>query len=129
MVKINYQPIKEIVIHEIVEYKAEEYFALVIQSTLAAGGAGTTPTLNWANGVIFSHVPYPDNEEIIKERLSGVIHYAAVTFAVYLEYKAQVNAKIGEQSYTIKLQRVETNPLFIELTEYLKSGKYQETSG
>ena len=57
MVKISCQPIKEIVIHEIVEYKSDEYFSLVMQSTLAAGGADTTPTLNWANGVIFSHVP------------------------------------------------------------------------
>ena len=125
MVKISYQPIKDIIIHEIVQYKPEEYLTLVIQSTLAAGGAGTTPTLNWANGIIFSHVGYPDNEDIIKERLAGVLHYAAVNFAVYPEYKPQVTIRIGEQSYSVKLQRVDSNPIFVELADYLKNGKYR----
>ena len=87
---------------------------MVMQSVLATGEADTKPSLNWANGVTFSHVPYPDNEEIIKERVSGVIHYAAVTFALCPEYEPQVTARICEQSYTIKLRRVDTNLLFVE---------------
>lgn len=48
MVKITYMPIKEIVIHEIIESENNELFQLISQGIQASGSAGAQAWIQWA---------------------------------------------------------------------------------
>jgi hypothetical protein len=122
MFKITYQHWKELVIHEIIEYKPEEFFASVIQAVLLRGSGYTIPELNWVDGVILSSSPFPDTPEIIEDKLKGILHYAAVEFVLYPNYKPEVIV----ESRHIKLKKLENNPIFTQLAKFLKEGSYKK---
>lgn len=122
MFKITYQHWKELVIHEIIEYKPEEFFASVIQAVLSRGSGYTIPELNWVDGVILSSSPFPDTPEIIEDKLKGILHYAAVEFVLYPNYKPEVIV----ESRHIKLKKLENNPIFTLLAKFLKEGSYKK---
>lgn len=125
MVKITLRPWEEVVIHEVIEYEAQELFALVVRQALASGGAGLTPSINWADGVAFAFSPFSDTEEIIREKLKGTVHWAVVQFARVPEYRSEVGVKVGSTDHRIRLQRAEANPIFLEVARALK----ERTSG
>ena len=122
MFKITYQHWKELIIHEIIEYKPEEFFASVIQAVLSRGSGYTIPELNWVDGVILSSSPFPDTPEIIEDKLKGILHYAAVEFVLYPNYKPEVIV----ESRHIKLKKLENNPIFTQLAKFLKEGSYKK---
>ena len=122
MFKITYQHWKELVIHEIIEDKPEEFFASVIQAVLSRGSGYTIPELNWVDGVILSSSPFPDTREIIEDKLKGILHYAAVEFVLYPNYKPEVIV----ESRHIKLKKLENNPIFTQLAKFLKEGSYKK---
>jgi len=125
MFKITYQHWKELIIHEIIEYKPEEFFASVIQAVLSRGSGYTIPELNWVDGVILSSSPFPDTREIIEDKLKGILHYAAVEFALYPNYKPEVIVESGGSRH-IKLKKLENNPIFTQLAKFLKEGSYKK---
>ena len=122
MFKITYQHWKELVVHEIIEYKPEEFFASVIQAVLSRGSGYIIPELNWVDGVILSSSPFPDTPEIIEDKLKGILHYAAVEFVLYPNYKPEVIV----ESRHIKLKKLENNPIFTQLAKFLKEGSYKK---
>jgi len=126
MFKITYQPWKELVIHEIIEDKPEEVFAAVIQAVLSSGSAGIIPELIWVDGVILSNSPFPDTPKIIEDKLKGILHYSAVQFALYPNYKEEVIVETHGSSYHIKLKKLEINPIFTQLAKFLKEGSYKK---
>ncbi|MGD0330186.1 MAG: hypothetical protein ABSB40_07015 [Nitrososphaeria archaeon] len=125
MIKITYQHWKELVIHEIIEYKPEEFFASVVQAILSRGSEYNIPQLNWVDGVILSISPFPDTPEIIEDKLKGIIHYAAVEFALYPNYKPEVIVEKSGSRH-IKLKKFENNPIFTQLAKFLKEGSYKK---
>ena len=126
MVKITYHPWKEIIIHEIIKSKPEDLFSDVVRRTLQAGGAGITPTLDWAGGVSFVVSVFPSTEEVTRESLNGVLHYASVQFAIVPEYKPEVRLTHDGVTRSIKLLKLDENPLFLELASFLKQGTFKD---
>ncbi len=120
MVNFSYQPWSKIVIHEIIEWKPEDLFALIIREALESGGVGITPSINWAEGVAFEISQFAESEEIVKEKLNGVVHYSSVEFARVPEHKPEVQMTVGGTYHRIRLDKADMNPIFVELARYLK---------
>jgi hypothetical protein len=111
------EPYKKIVIHEIIEYRLADWITMLISQASAAGGAAI-PTLNWCGGVVFQIAPFnPNSEEIIREQLKGVIHYAGVFFATKTTFEREVRMQTG----TVRLMDVSANQNFAKLAAILAS--------
>lgn len=111
---IKLEPWKELVIHEVLELKFDEWIQQIISSTKYSGGG--IPTMFWANGIIFSAQGFPDTETIIQEKLKGIIHYTSVTFAI----KEKFDKQIIKDGATINFADVSHNEIFGKLTDTLK---------
>lgn len=125
VVTITYRPWNELIIHEIIENTPEELYSFVVRQTMAMGGAGIIPSINWAGGVAFAVGPMPDNDDLVKDKLKGVVHYGLVQYALVPEHKDEVRVNVGGVTHSVRLQKNEKNPIFIELASYLKGGGYK----
>ncbi len=123
MVKFTYQPWKEIVIHEIIEWKPDDLFALIAREMLESGVVGVIPSTNWAEGIVFDISQFTETDEVVRERLNGTVHYSSVEFARMPEYKPEVQVNLGGTYYRVRLTRADMNPVFVELAKYLKERK------
>jgi len=125
VVTITYRPWSELVIHEIIENTPDELFSFVVRQTMAMGGAGIIPSINWASGVAFAVGPMPDNDDLVKDKLKGIVHYGLVQFAIVPEHRDEVRVTVGGAAHVVRLQKNDKNPIFVELARFLKSGDYK----
>ena len=112
--EISIEPWKKLVIHEVIEYRFEDWMTQIAFSSRTAGGA--IPTINWANGVIFQSFNFPDTNTTVEEKIKGVLHWSSVMFATKEKYEKQ----IIKDNATINLIDVSVNEIFRELAEKLK---------
>ena len=115
MVEIRIEPWKDLVIHEVLELKFDDWITQIISNARSAGGG--IPTIYWANGMIFAPSSFPDTETIIQEKLKGIIHYSSVTFAIKERFEKQVVRESGSVNFV----DVSHNEIFSKLAEKLKS--------
>jgi hypothetical protein len=113
IMKIVYEPAKELVILEMVEYSLQQMAetGALIQET------GRPVILNWAEGVVFHHIPLPFNtKELLKERKQGKIYWASVIYAPMPEYRPSL--KIGPRDIPVVAT---PNTLLIEAAKWIKA--------
>lgn len=116
--EIVVEPWKQLVIHELLEYKFEDLAKLVATQSVQQGGTAI-PTISWAEGVAFLISPFPDESEvIIEEKLKGVIHYNTVLFALKKSFEAEIFMR--DSQIRINLIDVGTNEIFRRLAQTLK---------
>jgi hypothetical protein len=111
--KITYEPAKELVILEMVEYSLQQMAetGALIQDT------GRPVILNWAEGVVFHHIPLPFNtKDLLKERKQGRIYWASVIYAPMPEYRP--NLKVGPRDIPVVAT---PNSLLIEAARWIKA--------
>ncbi len=83
MVKITHKPAEELVILEMVKYELRQ----LAETCTLLMNAGRPVVLNWAEGVVFHHLPLPFNtKELMKERMKGRIYWVSVMFASMPEF-------------------------------------------
>jgi len=110
--KIIYKPVEELVILEMVEYTLEK----LAETGALIQDAGHPLVLNWAEGVIFHHMPLPFNtKELLKERQQGRIYWASVIYAPMPEYRPSL--KIGPRDIPVVAT---PNPLLIKAAKWIK---------
>jgi len=118
MVKITYEPFKEVIIKEYIRFEKIEYL-IYIFAQLRASGAPVA--LNWANGLVFVYSPLPpENDQLIEEFLKGRIYWTNVSFAEMPEYKAVYETK---QKVQVPIVNVSSSPIIGQVTEWLKQQK------
>ena len=105
--EISIEQWKKLVIHEVVEYKFEDWVKQISFSSKTSGGG--IPTMQWANGVVFSPLNFPATNAVMEEQLKGVLHWSSVSFA------------IKEKFETINLVDVGANEIFNKLADELKA--------
>ena len=116
--EITVEPWKQLVIHELLEYKFEDLAKLVATQSVQQGGTAI-PTISWAEGVAFLISPFPDESEvIIEEKLKGVIHYNTVLFSLKKSFEAEIFMR--DSQIRINLIDVGTNEIFRKLAQKLK---------
>ena len=113
--EIIIEPWKQLVIHEVLELRFEDWITQIIASARSAGGG--IPTIFWAGGVSFHFATFPDTEAIVQEKLKGRIHYSSVTFSLKEKFDKQIIREGGAVNFT----DVSHNEIFSNLTEKLRS--------
>jgi len=113
--EIIIEPWKRLVVHEIIEYRFDDFVQMVASQNRAMGGG--IPTVNWANGIVFSMGALPDTESVIQEKLKGILHWGSVIFAI----KERFEKQIIRENVTINFNDVGVNEIFAKLAETLKT--------
>lgn len=113
--EITIEPWNQLVIHEVLELRFEDWITQIIASARSAGGG--IPTIFWAGGVSFHFATFPDTDTIVQEKLKGRIHYSSVTFAIKEKFEKQIIREGGAVNFT----DVSHNEIFSKLTEKLKT--------
>ncbi|HVZ62747.1 MAG TPA: hypothetical protein VFA69_07645 [Candidatus Nitrosotalea sp.] len=120
--EIIIEPWNQLVIHEVLELRFEDWVTQIIASARSAGGG--IPTIFWAGGVAFHFATFPDTDTIVQEKLKGRIHYSSVTFAIKEKFEKQITRESGAINFT----DVSHNEIFSKLTEKLRAqSKFQNT--
>ncbi len=104
---------KKLVIHEIIEYKFDDWVKQIAFSSRTSGGA--IPTMQWANGVTFSPVNFPTTNIVMEEQLKGFLHWSSVSFAIKEKFEHQ----IVSENAPIDLMSVNVIKIFKELGQSL----------
>ena len=111
---IQIEPWKRLVIHEVIEYKFDEWVNQIAFNAKSSGGG--IPTMQWADGIVFSPTNFPTTDSVMREQIGGVLHWSAVSFAVKEKFEKQ----IVQDNATINLIDVSVNEIFKDLAERLK---------
>ncbi len=110
---------KKLVIHEIIEYKFDDWVKQIAFSSRTSGGA--IPTMQWADGIAFSPVNFPTTNVVMEEQLKGILHWSSISFAIKDKFENQ----IVRENATINLVDVSVNEIFRKLAaELKKQSKY-----
>ena len=116
---ISVEPWTKLIIHEIIEYKFDDWFKQIAFSSRTSGGA--IPTMQWADGIAFSPVNFPTTNIVMEEQLKGILHWSSVSFAIMEKFEKQ----IVRENATINLVDVSINEIFRKLVvELKKQSKY-----
>jgi hypothetical protein len=121
MPKISYEPVEEIVVHQILEYDNKMFFEEVMRQNLSQQ-ITMIPTVNWIDGIAFSVWRFPDTDDVVREALEGKVHYFAVSFT-RLQYLTHFSVNIANQDIKVPLRKSDNNPNFVSLVSYLKDFK------
>ncbi len=120
MLDIQVLPWKKLVIHEVVEYKFDEWTNQIAFNAKSSGGG--IPTIQWADGVVFSPANFPTTDSVAVEQMNGTLHWSSVSFAIKEKFEKQ----IVQDNATINLIDVSINEIFKDLAKMLKeSSKYK----
>ena len=84
MVEIEYQPVKKIVVHEILK---SDYNDFINQFVIPLQPNMPSLDLRWVNGVLFFFQGFQDTPEIIHDRIQGIIHWEACNFTEMPKYQ------------------------------------------
>jgi len=116
MVKVSFKPLKEIVIYEVIEHKVGD---LVRLRVLGVRQGSLALPLVWAEGIVFSRNAMPLTEDVVKQRMEGIIHFSAVEWALMPKYKSRLRSG----GVTVPVINVSRNPSLRELAKALKRHK------
>lgn len=123
MVKITYNPIKEIVINEIVAFDSIEEFEKTILPNLIVG---QPVMLRWVEGVLFGYSCFPPLETIIKDRIKGILYIDALSYTMMPKYQPTRTIEPQEGGkYTYGISDVSKTANLVELAQWIK--KYDKT--
>lgn len=118
MIKITYEPFKQIVIKEYIRFeRIEDLIFTFAQARIS----GDPVILSWANGIAFIHSPLIlDNNQIVEDLLNGKVYWTNVSFAEMPKYKPIFETREKAQ---VPIINVNSSPLFREVAEWLKQQK------
>ena len=118
MVKITYEPIKEIVVKEYIRFQKVEDL-IYIFAQLRAGGAPVS--LSWANGLVFVYSQLlPENDMVLEDFLQGKVYWTNVSFAEMPQYKPIVETKERVQ---VPILNASSSPTIVKVMEWLRKQK------
>jgi len=119
--EIIIEPWKKLIIHEVIEYKFDDWLNQVIANSQTGSGI---IQMNWANGIAFNAYVFPDTDPVVEDKLKGVLHYSSVTFAIKEKFERQ----IIKGSATINFADASVNEIFGKMVDILKGqSKYKHS--
>ncbi len=118
MVTISFSPIKELVIHEIVDM---DFNDLMRERVTPAGNM----PLYWCNGILFSFSSMPMSRQVTKDYLEGKIHWIEVHYTKKDKFEPIMEMYDEHLSSTIKVRVIDTSKslLHLEFIKWLKSNQ------
>ncbi len=109
MVDVEYQPIKKIIIHEIIKYNLQEFIKLKSNPPLP---------LRWVDGIVFQVGMYNPSPKMSDDETQGIIHWAALEFAEMKDYKPSLPTNIS--TVTIPVVDNSSNTAVSDVIRWLK---------
>jgi len=96
MIKITYEPFKEVVIKEFTRYEEIEDLIFIFAQLRASG---VPAALNWANGVVFVHslIP-PATDQLMEEFLKGRIYWSTCA-----SHRMAQKTKVSMHVFSLKM--------------------------
>lgn len=107
-------------IHEILELDNQTFFEDIVRLTLAQG-IQVQPSVNWVDEIAFVSIPLADTQEVVREKLRGILHFASVMFT-RISFRDTFTIRIGNNDLSVRLRKT-TNPLLLQLASYLRDFK------
>ena len=116
MISIKYQPIKEIIIHELVKVNSVEEFLNIRTANVPLGGSANPA--RWVDGILYEASGYPPTPEVIKDQLQDILHFAAVEYTEMKEYKSYL--KNSTNNVVLPIINMSNNEIIKEIGRWLK---------
>jgi hypothetical protein len=120
LVKINYSPIQELVVHDIFKMNFED----LLRGSLTPMGA---MPLYWCEGILYRFSSIPMSEEIAKLYVNGSVHWAEVHYTDGIkEYKQVLELKDENYqggSIKVRVMDMSGSTLHSEFIRWLKANK------
>ena len=116
MVKIEYSPATELVVHEVIKGDKDDLLRERVTP------AGTMP-LYWCDGILFSFSSLPMTDDVVKDYLKGRIHWLEVHFTKMEDYTPVLTLNDEEYKATMSIRVIDTSSseLHKEFVKWLKS--------
>ena len=139
-IKVTYAPITELVVHEVIEQDQTTFFHDIIMQMppspvrvepsinwvegfeMPPSPVRVEPSINWVGGFALLTTQFPLTNEIIAENLAGKIHYQTVVFT-RMPFHSKINMKIENQESSVRLKKVDSDPILAGLAGFLKEFK------
>jgi hypothetical protein len=126
MANFVFKPYREIIIHEIRELDVQPFMEGYISQLLSQGQAGITPVATWVDGIAFYIGNFMETPELVKEKLEGRIHWAAVYFTK-TSFQPEKKVTMSGREYVVKFAKGESNPDFAGLVRFLNEHPVAES--
>ena len=97
-----------------VEYSLSDFIKHV---TLGIPSGTFSSLVKWCDGIVFAHASLPSTPDVVKDQMSGIIHWAWFSFAEMYPFTDKIEA---EHNVTIPIINVSNNDLNKELVQWLK---------
>ena len=128
MIQFEYTPWVKIVIHEVTEYPNDQFFEDIMRLSLTQN-AQIEPVINWINGIAYLVYLMPETEDVISDKMKGIIHFSSVTFTK-IDYQDHYPIVVSGHQYTVAMRRAEKNEILNELVKWLREpNNYSRTDG
>lgn len=80
--EVIYDPLKKLVIHEMAKRTLDEFTSLYSKD-------GDFPI--WCNGMLLQLYTYPDTDEVVAEKLKGIVHYYEISYCECPKYPPKLH--------------------------------------
>jgi len=102
MVSINFSPINEVVIHEVINVEKDD----LLRSRITP--AGNFP-LYWCNGILFAFSSLPWTDEIVSDYLKGRVHWSEIQFTKLDKYQPVLELNDENYKAELKIRVIDTS--------------------
>lgn len=115
MVEVLYQSWKRIIVHEKVEHDLDELAKI---QSLGVEPGGLSEPLLWADGVVSSRSTMFETEDVIKDKLEGIVHWSSVEWALMPEFEGVIITK--ETNVKVPIINVSTHLIYRTVSKWLR---------
>ena len=117
MVRIIYSPIQEIKIYEMAEYSLSDFVRLMTDN-IPPGNISTAA--KWCDGMIFMSTGLPSTDEVVRDQMNGIIHYAWLGFAEMSNYRQSIET---QSKVILPIIDVSNNSINRELIRWVRANR------
>ena len=117
LVNISYSPIKEVIIHEMVEYSLNDFVKLMTDNVPPGN---ISPSVKWCNGIVFMSTGLPSTPDVVKDQMAGIIHWSWFAFAEMPTFKPSIETT---SKVLLPVIDVSNNNLNRQLIEWVRGNR------
>ena len=117
-IKVLYEPLHTLVVHDIVKVQRDDLLRERVTP------AGNLP-LYWCGGVLFSFASPPMVDDMVKDYMSGKVHWMEVHYLPMKDYQQVLELNDEHYGSTMKVRVIDTSgsPLHNEFVKWLKDSR------
>lgn len=111
--KVSYEPLKKIIIHNLAEKTYEEFV------NIHAIEGENRPL--WCNGLLIQVYTFHENDQIVADRINGILRYYEVSYCECQNYPGKISRK--DQSFELPVHNMENEEIIKNVVKFIKNLK------